>query len=351
MSKYYEISRLLSKKDLNGKTPEIFIVAGNRTAGKTFSAKRTIFEDFLNDNKRKFMLQYRYNYELSDCENSFFSDIAQLYPPDFEMHAKSEMRGAYKVLYLNETECGFATFLNNADTIKKVSSRFIEVENRLMDEFQSETEHYCENEISKFISIQNSIARGFGKQTRYVRNILCGNNVSILNPYYKALGIQKRLESDTKFLRGDGWVLEVTENQAAKEALLSSGFNRAFSESNYVQFASSNKYMLDTYSFVRKLETKDKYYYCTITINDGVLGTAENIGVWINKDCLYFSSKANEKFKLKFAFDSNSHFEDTYLLSQLSETAMAFKRYYNVGKAWFENVDIKKEMLDILSYL
>lgn len=71
MGKYYDISRLLSKKDLNGKTPELFIVTGNRTAGKTFSAKRTIFEDFLNDNKRKFMLQYRYNYELSDCENSF----------------------------------------------------------------------------------------------------------------------------------------------------------------------------------------------------------------------------------------------------------------------------------------
>ena len=34
MGKYYDISRLLSKKDLNGKTPELFIVTGNRTAGK-----------------------------------------------------------------------------------------------------------------------------------------------------------------------------------------------------------------------------------------------------------------------------------------------------------------------------
>lgn len=39
MGKYYDISRLLSKKDLNGKTPELFIVTGNRTAGKNVLSK------------------------------------------------------------------------------------------------------------------------------------------------------------------------------------------------------------------------------------------------------------------------------------------------------------------------
>lgn len=46
MGQYYRLDRLLSKKDINGNTPEIYIVAGNRTAGKTFAIKEFMLCDF-----------------------------------------------------------------------------------------------------------------------------------------------------------------------------------------------------------------------------------------------------------------------------------------------------------------
>ena len=78
----------------------------------------------------------------------------------------------------------------------------------IFDEFQSETNHYCDNETKKFISIHTSIARGQGEQVRYVPVYMLSNPVSIINPYYVEMGISGRLKDDTKFLRGDGFVLE-----------------------------------------------------------------------------------------------------------------------------------------------
>ena len=40
MGVYYDGTRLLSMKDLNGKKPEIFIVTTNRTLGKTTYFRR-----------------------------------------------------------------------------------------------------------------------------------------------------------------------------------------------------------------------------------------------------------------------------------------------------------------------
>ena len=43
MPKYYDGTKLLSMKDLDGNTPEIFMVTSNRTAGKTTYFNRLVF--------------------------------------------------------------------------------------------------------------------------------------------------------------------------------------------------------------------------------------------------------------------------------------------------------------------
>lgn len=91
------------------------------------------------------------------------------------------------------------------------------------DEFQSETNHYCNDEIRKFLSIHTSIARGNGEQIRYVPVYMCANPVSIINPYYVEMGISERLNDDTRFLRGDGFVLEQGYVESASEAQKQSG--------------------------------------------------------------------------------------------------------------------------------
>ena len=48
MGTYYDGTKLLSLKDLDGNTPEIFMVTSNRTAGKTTYFNKLVFNRFLN---------------------------------------------------------------------------------------------------------------------------------------------------------------------------------------------------------------------------------------------------------------------------------------------------------------
>ena len=84
------------------------------------------------------------------------------------MSNKRRASGIYHELFLNEKSCGYAVSLNSADQLKKYSHLFSDVSRMLFDEFQSETNHYCSDEIKKLLSIHTSVARGQGEQIRYV---------------------------------------------------------------------------------------------------------------------------------------------------------------------------------------
>ena len=57
-NKYYNGTKLLSMKDLNGKTPELFLCTTNRTGGKTTYFGRLVVNRFIKQRK-KFALLYR----------------------------------------------------------------------------------------------------------------------------------------------------------------------------------------------------------------------------------------------------------------------------------------------------
>ena len=58
MGEYYDGTKLLSMKDLNGDTPEIFLCTSNRSAGKTTYFERMLVNRFIRTGK-KFCLIYR----------------------------------------------------------------------------------------------------------------------------------------------------------------------------------------------------------------------------------------------------------------------------------------------------
>ena len=64
---YYDGTKLLSLKDINGKNPELFLVTTNRTGGKTTWFNRYFVKKF-KAGQGKFCLIYRFNYELSDVD-------------------------------------------------------------------------------------------------------------------------------------------------------------------------------------------------------------------------------------------------------------------------------------------
>lgn len=342
--KFYDGTKLLSMKDLNGLTPEIYICETNRTGGKTTYYNRLCVNRFF-DKGDKFMLIYRFNYELDDVAEKFYKDISKLFFPGTNMTSKRKANGIFHELFIDDKSCGYAISLNSADQIKKYSHLFSDVQRMVFDEFQSETNHYCADEVRKLLSVHTSVARGQGEQIRYVPVYMLGNPVSILNPYYIELGIAERLRDDTKFLRGDGFVMERGFIESASQAQLTSGFNRAFARNSYVAYSAQNVYLNDNKAFVEKPSGVGRYL-ATLKYK----GTDFAIREFAESGIIYCDDKADKTFKSKITVTTDDH-EINYVMLKRNDFFIANLRYYfEKGCFRFKDLRCKEAVLKALSY-
>lgn len=357
VQKYYDGTKLLSTLDLDGKKPEIYMVTTNRTGGKTTWFSRLLVNRYIKKAK-KFALLFRFNYELDNISNKFFKDIKGLFFPDYTMESQRMSRGIYHVLYLrknasilaqdplDETDiCGYALALNNADAIKKYSHLFSDVDSILFDEFQSETNHYCSNEIEKFISVHTTIARGQGEQVRYVPVYMCSNPVSLINPYYTALGISERLQANTKFLKGHGFVLENGHVESAAQAQKTSGFNMAFSHDKYISYSSEGVYLNDNLSFIEHPSGKSEYL-ATLRYN----GHDYSIRSYTDEGIIYCDDHDDETFKFKIAITTEDHRVNYVMLKRNDLFITNMRYYFERGCFRFKNLQCKEAVMKLISY-
>lgn len=353
MGTYYDGTRLLSLKDINGDDPEIYMCTTNRTGGKTTYFSRWLVNRWLK-NKELFGLLYRYNYELDNVANKFFSDIQGLFFPNIYMYSKRMCSGIFHELYIKsiyapEDEegelCGYAIAINSADTIKKYSHLFSTITRLFFDEFQSETNRYVPKEIDKFISIHTSIARGNGKQYRPVPVYMCSNGVSLINPYYVTLGISTRLRENTKFLRGDGFVLENGYVDSASKAQKEGAFNRAFSKSHYVAYSSENIYLNDCKSFIEKPSGFSRYL-ATIKYNNAEYAIRE----YEQSGILYCDNSPDVTYKYKIAVDTDSHDINYVMLKRNDMFIQNMRYFFERGCFRFKNLLCKECVMKLISY-
>lgn len=344
MGKYYDGTKLLSMLDINGNKPEIYMCTTNRTGGKTTYFGRLCINRFL-DKGEKFGLLYRYNYELDDIVDKFYKDLGSLFFPNYTMTSKRRAKGTFQELFLNEKSCGYALSLNNADQIKKYSHLFSDIQRMIFDEFQSETNHYCDNETKKFISIHTSIARGQGEQVRYVPVYMLSNPVSIINPYYVEMDISGRLKDDTKFLRGDGFVLEQGYIESASIEQKNSGFNRAFSKNSYTAYSSECVYLNDNKAFVEKPAGKSKYL-CTLRYKGSDFALRE----YTESGLIYCDDKADSSFLTRISVTTDDH-NINYVMLKRNDFFLSNLRYFfEHGCFRFKDMRCKEAVLSALSY-
>lgn len=344
MGNYYDGTKLLSLTDINGNRPEIYMCTTNRTGGKTTYFGRLVVNRFL-DKREKFGLLYRYNYELDDCAEKFFKDIGELFFNGYTMTSKKRAKGIYHELYLNGEPCGYAVSINSADQIKKNSHFFSDVKRLIFDEFQSESNTYCPNEIKKFISVHTSMARGQGEQNRYLPVYMLSNPVSLINPYYVELGISSRLTDETRFLRGDGFVLEQGFVESAADAQKSSGFNKAFARNSYVAYSSESVYLNDNKAFVDRPQGVGRYM-ATLKYNGQTYGIRE----FAEAGVIYCDDRADETFPLKITVTTDDH-ELNYVMLKRNDLFLFNLRYYfERGCFRFKDLRCKEAVLKSLSY-
>lgn len=354
MSKYYDGQTLLSMTDINGNKPEIYICTSNRTAGKTTYFNKYAINQFLKYG-RKFGLIYRFNYELDDIADKFFKDIQGLFFSGYSMKSEKQAKGIYHNLlleYPDSTEeqlhieqCGYAITLNSADQLKKYSHLFSDCDLLIFDEFQSETNHYCSNEVKKFQSIHTTIARGQGEQSRRVPVIMISNPVSIINPYYTAFGVSNRLLPNTKFLRGTGWVLEQGHNESAENAIKQSAFMSAFKNDAYAKYASEGRYLNDYNAFIKKMPESGNYL---VTLK--YQGRQYSLKEYTGEGIVYCSDSVDSSFPFRIAIDLNDH-EINYILLQRNDMLISrLREYFEHGCIRFKNQLCKDAFLALVSY-
>lgn len=344
MCAYYDGTKLLSLTDLDGKQPEILMVTTNRTGGKTTYFGRLCVNKF-KKGQGKFALLYRYNYELDDCADKFFKDLSTLFFSGSVMESKRKASGIFHELFLDGESCGYALSLNSADQLKKYSHLFSDVNRMIFDEFQSESNHYCSDEIKKFISIHTSIARGQGEQVRYVPVYMLSNPVSLINPYYVELGISNRLRDNTKFLRGHGFILEQGFIDSASIAQKESGFNKAFSKNSYVAYSSECVYLNDNKAFIEKPNGIGRYL-CTIKYN----GTDFGVREFADSGFIYVDDRPDTSYKYKITVTTSDH-EINYVMLKRNDMFLTNLRFYfEKGCFRFKDLRCKEAILKALSY-
>ena len=269
---YYDGTKLLSMQDINGNRPGIYISTSNRSAGKTTYYNSYLLRKFIQAGE-KFAIMKRYVDDVPTTGVNFFGaldvpadispGIARLYQ-GHEMKQEGKRGDAYSVLKYDGNICGYVLCLNRANRIKQSSNLLSDIQTILFDEFVPETGQYVSNEIDKFLSIITSIARGGGKQQRYLRVILISNYVSLMNPYYEAMGITERLKPDMKYMKGDGYVVEQVVNEDARDAVEKNAIIRAFKRgSSYTDYLTGGHYLLDNSALIEIMKGESSYI-CTL---------------------------------------------------------------------------------------
>lgn len=344
-SKYYDGTKLLSMSDINGNKPEIYMCTTNRTGGKTTYFGRLCVNKFM-DKGEKFALIYRYNYELDDCAEKFYKDIGKLFFPNTTMTSKRRASGIFHELFINDKSCGYAISLNSADQLKKYSHLFSDVMRMIFDEFQSETNHYCSDEIRKFLSVHTSIARGNGEQIRYVPVYMLSNPVSIINPYYTEMDISSRLDDKTKFLKGNGFVLEQGYVESASLAQKESGVNKAFSKNEYVAYSSECVYLNDNQAFIEKPENCASKYLATIKYKNIEYGIREYKELGI----LYCDDHADKTFPTRISVTTDDHNINYVMLKNNDFFISNLRFFFEHGAFRFKNLKSKEALLKCISY-
>lgn len=341
MPDFYNPNRILSLRDLDGKAPELVFVCGNRTAGKTFAFKRLLVRRFL-AGKGKFVVFVRFIDDIPQVAAGFFADVGPICFPRHTLEQRPILHGKAAELFLDGRSCGYVIALNDPERIKRNSALFADAEAGFLDEFMSETGKYVPNELFKFNSIRLSIARGGarGVHARPFPVYLCSNNVTILNPYFEYYRIAERLQNKTKFLRGHGWVLEQTFNQAAADAIRE---NFQTVGADELAYAAGNEYLLDTRAFVSKMPGAKT---CTAIIRYA----GREYSIWSGLYEIYFISyKLKGTSRLVIALDNKSHDEGTVFLGRSHPYFKALRRAYDAGKIRFESQGAKSAFLAAMS--
>lgn len=277
---HYDNTVLINSLDKNGNKPAFFIVCSKeRGPGKTFSFCKLLYNNF-EEKKEKFILLTRNMGDLGNVASGVFDGYLQVEHPEVTLEEKIQMKGVFSKIYVvkgtgenqSRQECGYVIPIRACDAIKKISSLFYDATAFYFDEFQPmNNQTYLKDELGLLYNVYKSVARGEGSAIRYMPVYMASNTITLGNPYFEGFGLNKAIQSNTKFYRGEGVVFENCEVEGLAEAHKASPIDTAMK--TYLAKRGDNVWLNDNNSLVSK---PDKWgrgrYVCTLIYNNNRLG-------------------------------------------------------------------------------
>ena len=333
---YLDLKKIISYGSLLN-----FIIA-ERGVGKTFGAKSYIIDHFKSKGKQSVYVR-RYNRELQESLMKkgtpiFFDQIKNKYPND-------KLSNNSEVFYCNGEICGFAVPLSTSNILKSVS--FENVDTIIFDEFiiDKGVYHYINNEVTLFMELLETIIR----LKPNIKVLLLGNAISVTNPYFIELNLSLPYNSEYKIFKRDdkGQPLILVyygKNLKYREEKKKTRFGQLIADTSYGKYAIDNEMLRDSRAFIGKKTPNSKFYFI-LKLNN------KNIGIWLDykEQKMFISYDYDPLCPVIFSMTNEDHDEHTLLLR--CRTSPFFKsiiEYYRQAKLYFENQQIKNQVMNIL---
>lgn len=353
---HYNCQKLVNSLDKNGEKPAFFIVRSKeRGPGKTYSFSKMLIERFL-ETGEKFILLTRNKGDIGSIAAGIMDGYLVNEHPELSVSEKSQMKETYARVYLSHIEkddkgvdkqvseeCGYVIPIRSADRIKKISSLFYDAWCFYFDEFQPFSDPYLKDEVDLLYNIYKSIARGEGHATRYMPVFLASNTITLGNPYFEAFDLNKHIQSNTKFYKGDGVIYERCEVEGLAEEHAGTAIDRALRV--HRSRKGDNTWIMDDNSLVEKPDSWGRgYYVCTITykgINFGVVDYPMMGYTFLtrktDRTCQYIYNTTKDSGALNFP-----------LLKSCPIFVSMKKKFYN-GMVRCQDGSLQRILIDILA--
>lgn len=323
---YYDINKTLSKQRL------FSFVIGARGCGKTYAFKKRAITNFLKTGAQ-FIYIRRYETEFPAAEiRNFFDDIACEFPD----HDFVAGKGLFKI---DNMIAGWYIPLSKAKMLKSIP--FPNVSFICFDEFIIETgmHHYLPNEVTSFFECYSTISRD-----RDVPVLFMSNAITMSNPYFVYFDIKFEKEQTTYLTEFIS--VEIIKNQSFEDHMKSTKFGRMLAGTTYGEYALSNKFLLDTDSFIEPMDGPCSYL-ATFVMDD------KDIGFYVNNECnkWYLSFKIDKTCNYRYTINVTSHTEQTVLAAKNNIAISTMINKFCQGLLRFETQQVKNFCVPIIKKL
>lgn len=327
---WYSYDKVLSYNAL------LNFIIGERGVGKSYGIKKHVVKHFLKTG-RKFIYLRRFETELNKTlkGNEFFKDIET----DSEL-IKYKFNVSGHKLMCDGKQCGYAIPLSKASIYKSVP--FPDVDYIIYDEFliTTNTYHYLQDEPMQLLDFIETVAR----LRDNIRVFLLGNNISIVNPYFDYFNITLPYNSDIKTFKKGTILINYIKNQAYRNKKRASRFGSLIDGTTYGAYAIDNEALTDDSTFIKKKSNKAKYLF-NIKLNNVVYGVWRDL--MINE---MYISKSCDLNSLTITLSNNNHDENSILVGKSSNLFKLIQVYYQQGSLFFDNQNIKQNIIPFLNY-